>query len=322
LKSLVRVGLDLIIASNPVLTGITGLRSGTLKAGALGNIFNIAGNPALSACEVLALKTTLTVATYNDQSGANNGCSVACNGSSPICGGTSGGTANQPVTFTGDATVTNQADLDWLKNVVNLTGSLHIDSTALPAVTGLTNLKSIGADFTLVSNPNISNLGGLSGLQSVTGSFNIQSNPALTNINGLSALTGVAGNFQIYSNAGLTNVGGLTSLATVGGFFNLQNDDALTNLDGLLNLTSVGNYFQLYSNAKLASMLGVIKPAGKLGTLGGYISIQQNPLMSVCQPDGLKAALVASSAWNKAYTQTGNLACTSPKTCTATGICQ
>src|SRR5204863_1507233 len=106
--------LDLVVVSNPLLTGITGLRSGTLKSASLGNIYNIAGNPLLSACEVLALKTTLNVASYNDLSGANNGCSVACNGASPVCAGTLGGTANQPGTFTGDANVTNQADLDWL----------------------------------------------------------------------------------------------------------------------------------------------------------------------------------------------------------------
>jgi hypothetical protein len=56
--------------------------------------------------------------------------------------------------------------------------------------------------------------------------------------------------------------------------------------------------------------------------LGGSLTIQYNALMSVCQADALKAALVTASGWNKTYSQTGNLVCGSPKTCTATGICQ
>jgi hypothetical protein len=66
----------------------------------------------------------------------------------------------------------------------------------------------------------------------------------------------------------------------------------------------------------------MIKPAGKLGTLGGTLSVHQNLLMTVCQPDALKAALVASSGWNKAYAQSGNGPCTSPKACLPTGVCQ
>ncbi|HEY0465984.1 MAG TPA: hypothetical protein VGC79_17345, partial [Polyangiaceae bacterium] len=303
--------------SNPVLSGITGLRSGTLKSGRLGNDFNIAGNPALSACEVLALKTTLNA--LSDHSGANNGCSVACTASSPVCAGTLGGTANQPGTFTGDAVVNNQADLDWLKNVVNLTGSLHIDNTALTAVVGLQNLDSIGADFTMINNPNISNVNGLSGLHKGAGSFNIQSNAGLTNINGLASLNRVDGNFQIYSNsnASFASVGGLTGLTMVGGNFNIQSNDALTNLDGLANLTTIGKNFQVYSNAKLASMLSVVKPAGKFSTFTGTITVQYNTLLSICQAEAAKTAMPGYTS----YSQTSNLACASPKTCAA-GVCQ
>jgi GTP:adenosylcobinamide-phosphate guanylyltransferase len=61
--------------------------------------------------------------------------------------------------------VLNLADEAWLKNVVNLTGSLHIDATALTGITGLGNLKAIGKDFTVTSNTVLSNVNGLSGLQ-------------------------------------------------------------------------------------------------------------------------------------------------------------
>jgi len=317
LHSLVNIGGNLFVVSNPLLAGISGLRSGTLKSGALGGTYDIAGNPLLNACEVSAHKSTLNVATYNDQSGANLGC-TACSGAT--CTGTPGGIAGQSGTFTGDAIVAKQADLDWLKNVVNLTGSLHIDSSSLNAVTGLTNLKSIGADFTLNSNATITNVGGLTGLQSINGSLSIQSNANLTNLAGLSSLAGVAGNFYLYNNGALGNVGGLANLATVGGYLNIQSCGALTTLDGLLNLTSVGGYLQIYGNPALTSMLNLIKPTGKLSALGGYLTVQSNGALSSCQPDALKAVLVSAQGWNKAYTQSGNLTCT--KTCTAGGICQ
>ena len=54
-----------------------------------------------------------------------------------VCSGTPGGTALQSGTFDGVADAKNSADLAWLKNVVNLNGALHIDSSALPAVSGL-----------------------------------------------------------------------------------------------------------------------------------------------------------------------------------------
>jgi len=37
-----------------------------------------------------------------------------------------------------------------------------------------------------------------------------------------------------------------------------------------------------------------VKPAGKLGTLGGNLTVQYSPLVSVCQPDALKGTLTAS----------------------------
>ena len=66
------------------------------------------------------------------------------------------------------------------------------------------------------------------------------------------------------------------------------------------------------------------KPTGKLGNLGGALTVQSNSLLSVCQPDALKTALVAAQAWAKTYTNKSNLACGAPKTCSGTQntVCQ
>jgi hypothetical protein len=300
---------------------MAGLRSGTLKANGVGNLYTVEGNPALSSCEVSNLKTTLGVQAFNDQSAANSGCTT-CSGVTCTVG--PGTTAGQSGTFTGDAIILNNADLAWMKNVVNLTGSLHVDSTALQSLTGLANLKSIGVDLSITSNAQLASLTGLSGLQNVTGNMYVNSNQALTNVNALTSLAGVAGYLQFYNNNALTNVGGLTALSTVGNYVNIQSDNALTNLDGLINLTSVGGNLQINSNPSLTSIINLIKPTGKLGTLGGTLNVSSNGLLPSCQPDALKAALVAASGWNKGYTQSSNLACVAPKTCSGAmnAICQ
>jgi hypothetical protein len=259
------------------------------------------------------------VGAANDQSGANNGC-TACTGAA--CTGTPGGTAGQAQnTFTGDVTIVNAADIAWMKNVVNITGYLHIDNTGLTGLNGLGTLQTVGKEVSIYNNAALSNLGGLTGLKTVGSDMNIQSNAVLTNVNGLSALTTVTGYLQFYSNNSLSNLGGLTALTSVGNYFNIQSNPALANVDGLVNLASVGaapgaqGYLQLYSNTGLTSILNLIKPTGKLATLGGYLSIQYNSSLSICQSDALKTALTASG-WAKAYNQGSNLACGTPKTCT------
>ena len=65
-------------------------------------------------------------------------------------------------------------------------------------------------------------------------------------------------------------------------------------------------------------------PTGKLANLGGALTVNSNAKLPSCQPDALKAALVAAQAWNKAYSQSSNLACVSPKICSGAmnAICQ
>jgi hypothetical protein len=97
----------------------------------------------------------------------------------------------------------------------------------------------------------------------------------------------------------------------------------------LSNLTSVGaqpvnnaGFLQIYSNTVLTSILGLIKPTtGKLGFVGGYLTVYNNQFVSTCQADALKAALVTAQGWNKVYTNSNNLLCTNPKACVG-AICQ
>ncbi len=242
------------------------------------------------------------------------------------CTGTPGGTAGQASnTFTGDVTIVNAADLAWMKNVVNVAGSVYIDSTALTNVNGLTSLQTIQGDFRIQSNAGLTNVGGLTGLKTVGGFLYVNSNQALTNVAGLSALTSVGGYLHLYNNTALSTLAGLANLTTVGGYLYIQYENALTNLDGLAKLTTIGtatgDQLYIYSNPSLVSITGLIRPTtGKLANLAGNLTVSSNAALSVCQADALKAAL-AAVGWAKTYNAGSNLVCGSPKACVG-AVCQ
>jgi len=309
MDSLVDIGSNLLVVSNPVLASVNGLRSGTLLTSKLGNEYSVAGNPLLSSCEVNTLRTALGIMANagTDKSGANQPCS-ACAG--VVCTVSTIPTDGQSGTFIGDVQLVNSVDLAWMKNVVNLTGFLKVESTALTNLTGIANLKSITKDLFISSNGQLQNVAGLSGLQTIGGHFEVQSNAALQTV-GLISLQSVTGHFYFYNNQALTHVAGLSALTTVGDYFNIYYNNALQNLNGLANLTSVGtttgDYLSISQNSGLTSIAGLVSPApGKLTTLAGNLTVTHNGALPACHPAALKAGLVN---WTRTYTQSGNLAC-------------
>src|SRR5262249_27641982 len=138
ITSLKAVGTDLLVKNNPALTSITSLVNGDMQS--VGNAFDVSGNPQLSSCQVLALKTALQAAggiQGEDKSCCNGGC-TACTG--PACTGSSGGTEGQSGTFNGDVTIANAGQLPSLANVTEIVGNLTINNTSIPNLTGLGNL--------------------------------------------------------------------------------------------------------------------------------------------------------------------------------------
>lgn len=107
----------------------------------------------------------------------------------------------------------------------------------------------------------------------------------------------------------------LNALATIGGSVNISSNGALANINALGSLISIGGTLTMTSDPSLVSMIDLIKPTGQLGNLGGALTVVSNPALPSCQPDALKAALVTAQAWNKVNTQSNNLTCVAPKTC-------
>jgi hypothetical protein len=226
----------------------------------------------------------------------------------------------QTKTYTGDVIVVNAADIAWARNIENATGHVKFDGTALTAISGLTNLKTVGGDFSIYNNPQLTAVTGLTGLTTVTGFANIQSNGSLTSVNGLAALTTVNGYLQIYQNAALQTLG-LTNLTTVGKQVYFYNCDALTNLNSLTKLVSIGTTtsegLTIQSMNGLNNIGALVKVAqggtGVLTNLAGNVSITSNTALSNCQITGLQTSLTAGG-WARTFQHSGNYAC--PKACT------
>lgn len=131
---------------------------------------------------------------------------------------------SQDITFTGNLTVTTQAEIDALpENYTHITGRLDI----------------------LGNDGDISDLSKFSDLIDVGRRLLIQDCPLLTDLTGLSSLEAVGSldaneELVIRRMEGLTTLNGLQSLTSVGRRVGIRQNPALTTLEGLNNLVSIG----------------------------------------------------------------------------------
>ena len=113
-------------------------------------------------------------------------------------------------------------------------------------VTGNIYITSLASDV-------VTSLAPLQNITSVGGAIIIAENHSLTSLNGLGGLQ-TAGMLEISFNGALNNVGALGALTTVNGTVNIIGNESLTSLTGLA--TSL--------------------------TIGGDLTIRNNPMLSVC----------------------------------------
>ena len=125
----------------------------------VGNVFYIANNPALSTCQVDALRKQLQAIpggySGTDDSCCNQGC-TACTG--PACTGTAGGPTGQSGIYNGSLVISTAADLQTLSTVTEIDGDLTINSTQLANLTGLNNLTHITGSLSIYNNSALTNL--------------------------------------------------------------------------------------------------------------------------------------------------------------------
>ena len=134
--------------------------------------------------------------------------------------------AIEKIAYTGDITVTTQAEVDSLRttlaNVDSVDGNLTIGFTSGSLLSDITDLAP------------------LSSIVHIMGNIRIQQNGQLVNLNALTHLQSIGGYFSVYDNNELITLGDFPNLQSIGKGFSVTNNDTLTTLGNFPALTSVG----------------------------------------------------------------------------------
>lgn len=265
LSNLELLGGDLIMYTNNSLPNLDGLFGLT----AIGGGININSNPILSNVDGLSNVTEI-----------NGDLQISSN--------------------------TALANLDGLSSLTTIHGNLSIpDNHALNQIDGLSNLTYIGGNFSL-SNENFSNFNGLpsltfiggslsfyqvglnnldgfSNLTSIGNNLSISSNH-IEDLNGLSSLTSIGGNLLLSNNLFLLQIDGLSNLDTIPGSITITGNNALRNVNGLSNISFIEEALVLGNNSVLTNCCGIRHFLLTEETIGGTVSIYNNP--SPCDNGG------------------------------------
>ena len=172
-----------------------------------------------------------------------------------------------------------------------ITGNFHVGSfgstTSFTNTGNFPNLRNIGGNFLINYNDSLTTIDAdnFPALATVGKIFSINSNPKLSTVSGLSALRSVGGNFNINNNNTLTSMGDYPALTTIEGTFFILSNDVLTDAGDYPALIAIGGNFEIGGddeddgNAVLAATLGDFSA---LTSIGGDVTIQNNPMLSNC----------------------------------------
>ncbi len=157
------------------------------------------------------------------------------------------------------------------------------DNDALTTLSGIGPLSSLGDSRVSISgNELLKDVNALSGIVSATRNFSITSNPALSNLTALSSfqnLSILSGSVNIQNNSSITDIG-LSSLQSVAGNFSLQGLVNLANLSSLRNLTTVEGTLRLFRLNAITSLSGLENVDE---TMLSGLEIQDNANLSDCE---------------------------------------
>ncbi len=193
------------------------------------------------------------------------------------CPGTGGGV------FEGSITLTTQEEIETfgLLGYSEITGDIHIEAQqGIHSLASLSRLKNVGGQIFIRSS--VESLTGLQNLQTVGSNFILDFNFNLTTIADLKNLTSVGGYLAFGINKNLSSLEGLDKLTSVGNI-EIKGNDSLTSLAGLENLNTITEHLGIYSNKNLISLQGIekievvgsltIQDNEKLGNLNGLENI-------------------------------------------------
>jgi len=172
----------------------------------------------------------------------------------------------------------------WIENNFNLSD-----------ISPLVNLSSVGGYVNINDNFSLLNLTGLNNISHLNNDLRIEDNHNLINLSGLNNLTSIAGSLFILLNDNLTVFSGLDVLTSVGDGFYITANSNLGSLAGLEGLTSIGGDLDITGNSNLISLSGF----NNLQTISGAFNVNYNFILpSLSGLDSIAPASIASLSLN------------------------
>ena len=201
--------------------------------------------------------------------------------------------AQSDTTYTGNITVTTQAQVDALGNTLagktRINGNLTIgytllmdslNSSNITNLTPLSNIVHITGGVQIQQNGQLVNFTGLGSLQSIGGDFYVNANDTLTALGDFTVLDSIGGDFSVFNNDQLTTLGNFPELQTIGESlgesFLINRNGKLTDLGDFSALQTIGGYFEVSSNDTLTTL----GDFSALQTIGGYFEVSSNDTLT------------------------------------------
>lgn len=156
------------------------------------------------------------------------------------------------------------AELERLRGVTTLAGSLHLLGAELTDLQALAKLETLEGSL-LITNTGLKTLAGLGALRHVHGPIIIQSNTKLTSLQGLEALRTMA-TLRLENNPTLTSLAALSGLKDTGFSIAIERNDALPDLQGLSKVRALPGTLSIQHNASLEN-LGALSRLTSVGAL-------------------------------------------------------
>jgi len=168
--------------------------------------------------------------------------------------------------------------LDSLYVLKEVQGSVEIKNTSLQNCYGLTKITTLGKEFKICHNDNLTQLNQFVNLQSIGGDFDIFENHRLVEISGFGSLENVDGSITVFYNDSLEVLNGFNQLKhlvylivgynnfihKIEGFNSLvsikklkiSNNDLLQKISGFNKVKIVSDALNIESNEELQSLVG------------------------------------------------------------------
>ncbi|WP_313111895.1 hypothetical protein [Aequorivita sediminis] len=162
-------------------------------------------------------------------------------------------------------------NLNGLRNLTKIEGSLLISETDITTINELEKLEEIGGVLSIYMNSSLREINNFNSLTSIN-ELNVFGNDKLKAISGFNALKNCNSTFDINVNENLETIEGFNNLIHIGEDLVIQSNNNLVKVKGFESLTNIGKNLKLGSNLLIKS----IEAFNNLKTIGEDLDFRYN----------------------------------------------